>query len=106
MPTIAGFVGALPSMVVNGTLLALAISRWNKHPKASMYAAGGAGLLLVVEVVGRLLFVVLTRQPLDSSTAVLMATNVITGVFHTIGLGLIAAAVFADRPTDAPPTWR
>lgn len=87
----------LPSLVVAVVGVVLAIARWSRHPMASMLLT--VGLLLRV---GVSLANVVAMEALRSQVGVVSALYLATNVVGVMGLGLIIAAVFAERPNTDP----
>jgi hypothetical protein len=104
LPLLSTLVSSIPSMVVDGVLIALAVSRWNRHPRASLFAASAGGFLLMLDVIGRLAMTWLPMRmqargnDLTSMTTTLVVVSGVTTVLHAVAMGLVVAAVFADRP--------
>lgn len=104
LPMLSTLVAAIPSMLIDGVLIGLAVSRWNRHPRASLFAASAGGLLLMLDVIGRLAMTWLPMrmrergQDLTSMTTTLVAVGGINTLLHAVAMGLVVAAVFADRP--------
>jgi type IV secretory pathway VirB6-like protein len=109
MPMLSTLVTAIPSVIIDGTLLAMAVSRWNKHPRVSMYAATAAVMLLVTDLLVRAAFAILPLKLHESGRSasdlgVLYAIfGGISGLFHAVAMGLLVAAVFTDRGSVSPP---
>lgn len=91
MTSLLGLAGSLPHLVVDLVALALAVSRWNRHPMASMFLAVGTVLRLVTMLSN----VFLAR--LFVSGEAMGAAYALAGLVSAAGYALTVAAVFADR---------
>lgn len=104
----ASLLTALPSVAVYVVVIVVAVSKWNQHPRASMFAAAGAGLLMLLDLLSRAFFTVMPLKLMreESMPASAMGTwmtvaGVVSGLLHAIALGVLAAAIFVDR---GPPS--
>jgi hypothetical protein len=101
---LASLVTAIPTLLVDVALIAIAVSRWNRHPRVSMLAAFSGGLLFVLDLLGRAFFTILPLKMHETgrSTADLSVVYAVAGgassLLHAIAMGLLIAAVFAERP--------
>ncbi|MFO0597843.1 MAG: hypothetical protein U0228_21255 [Myxococcaceae bacterium] len=114
MESLAALMGslfsALPNAIVDIALIAVAVSRWNKHPNISMLAAGGGGLLLALDTIGRFFFVYMPMRMRQEGTdmatmsSTIAVTSMVAAVLHAIAMGLVVGAVFSDRgPSSSGP---
>lgn len=93
-------VASLPYLVIDVVALVLAVARWNKHPKVSMLVAVATALQLLVRglfMVGPLLMARLGGPPS------LHLFSALASLLGAVGLALLVAAVFAERPDPAGP---
>jgi hypothetical protein len=103
MLMLSSLVTSIPIVIVDVALMVVAIARWNRHPRVSMLAATSAVVMLVLDVLARAMFVVLPLKLRESGRSVADLGVVysvlggVTGLFHAIAVGLLVAAVFADR---------
>lgn len=101
-------VAVLPQLVVEGALLALAVSRWNRHPRISMMAAGAGVTLLLLDVVAHPLLSALPMwltqrgSSLADVTVPLIVAGLVSSVLRAVALGVLIAAVFAERGAPGP----
>jgi len=100
MTSLVGVFGSLPYLVVDLVALALAVSRWNRHPMASMFLAVGTVLRLVT----MLSKIVLVRLFIGADA--LGLAYALSGLVSAAGAGLTVAAVFADREKGNEPPKR
>jgi hypothetical protein len=102
---LSSLVTSIPTLAVDVALLIVAVSRWNRHPRVSMFAASAGGLLLMLDLLGRAFFTILPLKLRDSGRSVTdmgIVYAVLGGVsslLHAIAMGLLIAAVFSERPT-------
>lgn len=108
MAALSSLVSTLPTAVVYVVVLVLAASKWKAHPRVSMFASMGAGLLLVLDLLARVFFTVMPMRLMRdgeatrAQTATLMGVmGVVSGVLHAVALGALVAAIFVDR---GPPS--
>lgn len=100
---LSSLVVALPQLVVEGALLAIAVSRWNRHPRVSMLAAGAGVTMLLLDLVAHPLLSMLPlwlTQRGSTATQVgvpLAVAGLASSVLHAVALGVLIAAVFAER---------
>jgi hypothetical protein len=108
-PVLSSLVTAIPVLIVDVTLVVVAVSRWNRHPRVSMLAAFSGGLMLVLDLLGRAFFTILPLKLHESGKSaadlgiVFAITGGISSLLHAVALGLLVAAVFAERPSVSPP---
>lgn len=108
LPAATSLIPGIPVFSVDIVFFVLAVSRWSKHPRVSMYAASGSLLLLLVDVSSRALSVVLplrlTSQGRDvvQLGVIFAVVGGVSALLHAVALGLLAAAVFVDRGPAAP----
>lgn len=91
---VVGVLGGGLRLLVTLGLVGLAVTRWQRHPRASMFAVTAAVMGLVSQGLG----LVLPRVVGSEGLALVMLG---LQVFGVVGYGLLAAAVFVDRPGDA-----
>ncbi|MCC6337973.1 MAG: hypothetical protein IT380_28770 [Myxococcales bacterium] len=91
MTSLFGMASGLPHLIVDLVALTLAVSRWSRHPMASMFLAVGTVLRLVTMLSN----VFLAR--LFVSGDAMGAAFALSGLVSAAGAGLTVAAVFADR---------
>ncbi|GMU63239.1 MAG: hypothetical protein AMXMBFR34_50020 [Myxococcaceae bacterium] len=99
MTSLVGLVSGLPHLVVDLVALALAVSRWSRHPMASMFLAVGT----VLRLVSLLSNVVLARAFGVEAIALIYG---VSGLLSAVGAALTVAAVFADRDKGTEPPRR
>lgn len=96
---------SVPSLVVDVALIALAVSRWGRHPRVSMLAATAGVVLLVLDVVGRAFFALLPAwasqqgRPVSELGAIYAAVGLVSSALHAVAMGVLVAAVFTERGT-------
>jgi len=98
--SLLGLVSGLPYLVIDVVALALAVSRWNKHPTVSMFVAVGVAIQLFV----RGLYLVGPSLMRSFGGVENMRLFFALGsVIGSVGSALIIAAVFAERRDAAGP---
>lgn len=98
LPILGSLVSGLPSSLVLIAAIALAMSRWAQHPRVSMYVCGGAGTMLVLELITRALWVVLPMRMSPSEMgSMFQVLSFASGVLHAVTMGVLVAAIFIDR---------
>ena len=106
---LSSLVTSIPTLAVDVVLLVVAVSRWNRHPRVSMFAASAGGLLLMLDLLGRAFFAILPLKLHESGTspasmgiyyAVLGGAS---SLLHAIAMSLLIAAVFSERASVSPP---
>ncbi|MGV3620852.1 MAG: hypothetical protein ACO1OB_08545 [Archangium sp.] len=104
LPMVLGsLVAALPQLLVLVAALIIAMNKWSTLPTVGMYVAAGAGVLLLTTLISRgvltALPVMWMQNGVSSGDVGLRMTgvSVVTSLLHAIGLGLLVAAVFAQR---------
>jgi hypothetical protein len=103
MVALGSLVTSIPSVLVDITLLVVAMSRWNRHPRISMLACTSGVLMLVLDVLVRAVFAILPlklRESGHSTTEMGVIYSVmggVSGLAHAVAIGLLVAAVFSDR---------
>ncbi|MDP2270041.1 MAG: hypothetical protein Q8N23_28455 [Archangium sp.] len=106
---LSSLVTAIPSLLVDVTLLSMAILRWNRHPRVSMLAAVSAVMLLLLDLLGRTVFAILPMKLHDSGRStsdlgvIYAVLGGVSGLLHAVAMGLLVAAVFSDRVVSAAP---
>lgn len=109
MAVLTALLGMAPVLLAYVVGIAIAVSKWNAHPRVAMYAASGMGLLLITSVVARILFTVLPiRMRADGMSSaqlgpLLTGMGVVSGLFHAVGVGLMIGAIFVDRGAASEP---
>lgn len=96
--SLLSLVTALPMLGMDIALIALAVSRWQKHPRVSMFAAGAGVLRVAIEIGARGAYLVLANS--FSSSDVSTYYTLISGFSSLVGMvatGLLIAAIFSDR---------
>ena len=94
----------LPFLLVCAGGLAVVLMRWSRHPRASLLALLGIGVLLVSSlatiVVYDLVSLAMNRWqwPMERASMLYTATSFIAFTVDAVGMGLLLAAVFRDRP--------
>ena len=106
---LSSLVTSSPVLAIDVTLLVVAVARWNRHPRVSMLAAFSGGMLLLLDLLGRAFFTILPlklqqggRSAADLGIIYAFAGG-ISSLLHAVAMGLLIAAVFADRPSVSPP---
>ncbi|MEW5742672.1 MAG: hypothetical protein AB1938_27390 [Myxococcota bacterium] len=98
MSSLIGVLSGLPHLLVDLVALALAVSRWSRHPVASMFLAVGT----VLRLVSLMSNVVLVRAFTSVESMGLVLG--LSGLLSAAGAAMTVAAVFADRAKgDEPP---
>ncbi len=98
----------VPAFIVGITGLVLAISRWSRHPQASLLVTLGIGVSLVTHVIQMVLYA-LVLPKLMASTGhanaglVYGITGFVFSLFYQAGVLLLILAAFANRKPAAPP---
>lgn len=91
-------VGACPEVLLFGAALVLAVARWNRHPRVSMYVAAGAVMMIITTLFSRVLLTALSmHRSADEFATMLPVISVVSGGLHMLGIGLLLAAAFVDR---------
>jgi hypothetical protein len=84
--------GQLPQILVCIVAIVLAVSRWNRHPQASMLVTLGATLELGAAL-GSMVMLTALREQLVSLSLVFTLMHLVA----VAGFGLIVASVFVER---------
>ncbi len=106
---LSSLVTSIPTLAVDVVLLIVAVARWNRHPRVSMFAAAAGGLLLMLDLLGRAFFAILPLKLHESgtSTASMGLYYAVLGgassLLHAIAMSLLIAAVFSERASVSPP---
>ena len=106
---LSSLVPSIPTVIVEVTMLAIAVSRWNKHPRVSMLVASSAVLLLMLDLLVRAAYVILPMKMQESGRTIAdmgifyVVLGGASGLLHAIALGLLIAAVFSERGSLNPP---
>lgn len=103
----------LPHLALWLVAIVLAASRRDKHPSASKLLVAGAAVCLAVMLAGSAfaalpLYLHRSGRSMSEVGALLGALSLATSIVSVAGLGLVVAAVFANRRdaatrTTAPP---
>ena len=102
---LSSLVTSIPTLAVDVALLVVAVSRWNRHPRVSMFAASAGGLLLMIDLLGRAFFAILPVKLHESGMAAgsmgiyFAVLGGVSSLLHAIAMALLIAAVFSERPT-------
>lgn len=97
-PLGVSLLGACPEVLLFGAALFLAVARWNRHPRVSMYVAAGAVTMIVTTLFSRVLLTALSMsRPAEAFATMVPVISVVSGVLHMVGIGLLLAAAFVDR---------
>ncbi len=104
---VTGFVRQLPVIAVTVAGLVMALSRRDRHPKASSLAAAGCGILLGVALVVPVWYALLPRLLGGSAGmarlgGIYALSSVLVGLVDAAGIGLVVLAVFSDRGAGEP----
>ncbi len=89
--TVLGLLGGGLHLLLTLALMGVALARWQRHPRASMFALTAAVLGLVTHGLS------LVAPRLVPSEVVLLVMQGIQLV-SAVGYGLMVAAIFVDRP--------
>jgi hypothetical protein len=97
----------LPAILIYLIGMLLALIWWRRHPRVSVLALLGLGVLLLTSLGGALWSSYLPiyhrgngRSP-ESIGALVSTIAMVQSVFSALGLGLLVACVFLDRPPPA-----
>jgi hypothetical protein len=85
----------IPTLLVEGIAIAVALSRWQRHPNVSMLVTVGM-ILRIGATIGTTLAFTLVHDRIGLLGIISGAGNVV----GMAGLVLVLAAAFADRPTS------
>jgi hypothetical protein len=108
---LSSFVWVVPAFIVGITGLALAISKWSRHPQASLLVTLGIGVSLVTHLVQMFVYA-LVLPKLMASTGHANAGMVygiagfIFSLFYQGGVLLLILAAFANRKSQVAPPMR
>lgn len=99
------YIGQAVSVLVCVAGLALALSRWARHPQASLWAALGFGLLLLSRLAGVAFSIMLPMiaRNLGGGSPIVsinLGVNFLAGLVSAAGLALLTVAVFIGRQTQ------
>lgn len=103
LPVLSALLPAIPIVGTLVLLIVLAVTRWNAHPRVSMFAVSGLGLELFLTVVSRTVFTLLPMwmqqngESMSRYGMISAGLGVVLSLFHAIAMGLIGAAIFAER---------
>jgi hypothetical protein len=95
-------VSSVPFLAIWAVAMVLALSRWNKHPTASVLVLTG-GVLEVMAWLGRM---VVPGAFSGGGTEWIMWVYTALGLVSTVGLACLVAAAFVDRATKSDPPVR
>jgi hypothetical protein len=84
-----------PALVVEGIAIAIALSRWQRHPNVSMLVTVGMILRIGATIGTTVAFPLLHER--TSMVGLIYGAGNLVGM---VGLALVIAAAFADRPTS------
>jgi hypothetical protein len=104
---LSSLVWVIPAFIVGITGLALAISRWSRHPQASLLVTLGISVNLLTHVVQMLVYGLVLPKLLASTGhanagMVYGIAGFIFSLFYQAGALLVILAVFANRKPAAP----
>jgi hypothetical protein len=97
------YIGQAISALVCLVGLILALMRWSQHPRASLWAAIGFGLLLISRIAGVAFSILLPffAQNLGGGSAVAslnLGFNFILGLVGAAGIGALVVALYGRQP--------
>ena len=94
---------ALPMLAVLATGLVLALTRWERAPRAALCAGIASGIMLLLMVTGPLVHFALARgMGTEGMARGIVAFGVVRSVVTAAAWGLLLAGVFMSRPGKAP----
>lgn len=97
---------SLPSLIATIVCLIIIVLRWKRHPKVSLMASVGLGLLLLHNIVFTVIYATVPRAFIRSSyTAddiqnVFLVLGLIFNVARVIAFTPLLAAIFIKRPAS------
>ncbi|MBL8914957.1 MAG: hypothetical protein JNM17_29900 [Archangium sp.] len=109
MAVLTSLLGSAPVLIAYLVGVIVAVTKWNAHPRPAMFAASGAGLLLITTFIARIAFTVLPmRMRSDGMSAaqltpMLTGMGIVSGLLHAVGVGLMIGAIFVDRGAASEP---
>lgn len=108
---LSSLVWVVPAFIVGITGLALAISRWSRHPQASLLLTLGISVSLVTHVIQMIVYAFVLPKLMASTGhanagAVYGIAGFIFALFYQAGALLMILAVFANRKAAVPPPMR
>jgi len=101
----------IPTFVVGIVGLVLAITKWQRHPQASLLITLGLGVLLTAAVLQMATYSFIiprflaTRQP-ASLPVIYGVVNFLFALLHQSGILLLILGAFANRKPQSPPPMR
>ena len=101
---LSNLISQLPILLLFGIGLVMAISRWQKHPRVSLFVIAGCALEIAIVLSFAAAYGYLavsgTRTSSPSQLGYLyQIIGVLRGVLSAIAIGLIIAAAFMNRPS-------
>ncbi|MCL4218996.1 MAG: hypothetical protein KJ052_18600 [Candidatus Hydrogenedentes bacterium] len=98
---------SVPVLIVSGIGIFMGIVRWQELGRPAMFCVLGFGVILCVSLfmaaANRVLGVVLSESGLDGNSIMMayMGLSFLWSAGVAVGYGLLIAAIFVKRPTQA-----
>lgn len=118
-PWLASLALQLPFFVLAIVGAIFAVSRWQRHPRVSLYATVSIGISTIWTLISSLLNLLVPAYLANSLVAgsfsmtqlsyVYFAISLVSGLIHAATFGLLLLAVFSDRPQNRhkpPPEFK
>lgn len=101
----------IPSFIVGIVGLVLAVSKWSRHPQASLLVTLGISVLLISAVAQVTTYALIipriaATQTHASIPAIYGIANFLFSLLHQSGILLLILAAFANRQTPIAPPVR
>jgi hypothetical protein len=100
-PFLKMLVPSVPELAVLVAGFAFALGLGRRAPRASGLAVAGCALLLVLTVIKPLGWYFMATHRDGNYVAMMAIISIAESVLHAVAIGLLVAAVFADRRTTA-----
>ncbi|MDX2015431.1 MAG: hypothetical protein SFW67_34890 [Myxococcaceae bacterium] len=98
---LSGALVSCPTFIALGVGVVVSIARWQRHPRASMFALTATGLMGMATLVGHAFPSLAPQISTDGAgsggVGFYVGGYLVTAVLHAVGLSLLIAAVFVDR---------
>jgi len=99
----------MPVFIVYLVGLILAVNRWHRHPRASMFAVWGFLILIVVRIVTAAIQIWLYDSLITSGgqgfVTYTLYLEVSSSLVYVLGLGFVVAAIFVGRGDESQPVY-
>jgi hypothetical protein len=107
-PLVAQLIHAIPASIVCIVGLVLALTKWSRHPQASLLVTAGVSVLLVAMLCSTAFYGLIAPQIIAarghaSAAWVYGVAGLVFTLLHQTGILLLILGAFANRKPQAPP---